>query len=182
MAIRLLGFRCTGKTSVGRALARQLCVPFWDTDELVESRTAKSIREIVADEGWGAFRSMEREVVLELLELDSAVIALGGGAVLHSKVRKALRAAGLNVWLQASPKIILERMALDPQNSSRRPALASLGPEEEVRTLLREREPLYREVAHFRVITDHKCVEGIVRELLRQLGGGSAGRALRTRI
>ncbi len=164
-----MGYRATGKSTVGKVLARELCVPFWDTDELVECRSAKSIRQIVAQEGWEAFRAMERDVVLELLEMGPSVIALGGGAVLDFKVRKALGAAGLNVWLQAGPKTILERMAMDPWNSSRRPALAPWGPEEEVLTLLGEREPLYREVAHLAVTTDHKSVREIVREILLQV-------------
>ncbi len=164
-----MGYRGTGKSTVGRVLARELCVPFRDTDELVEWRSAKSIQQIVAQEGWEAFRAMERDVVLEILEMGPAVIALGGGAVLDFKVRKALGAAGLNVWLQAGPKTILERMAMDPRNSSRRPPLASWGPQEEVLTLLRQREPLYKEVAHLAITTDQKDVREIVSEILLQV-------------
>jgi len=170
MKIRLMGYRCSGKSSVGRALALELGVPFWDTDRVLESRVGKSIQDMVAYEGWESFRAMEREVLMELLEMEPAVLALGGGAVLDPINRLALRQQGLNVWLVASAQTILERMAQDPESPLRRPALTSLGPEEEVRSLLREREPLYREVAHVLVYTDHRPVEKLVREILELLG------------
>ncbi|MGQ9859774.1 MAG: shikimate kinase [Thermodesulfobacteriota bacterium] len=174
MRIGLLGYRCTGKTSVGRALAERLGIAFWDADEELEARWGKSVREIIEEGGWELFRVKEREVTKELLALDPALIALGGGAVLDPRTRRELRSRGVNVWLAASPTTILERMAHDPKNPSRRPALGPLGPEEEVRTLLRERESLYEEVAHFKVVTDHKSVEEIVGEILLRLSEGSS--------
>ncbi len=170
MQVRLIGYRCSGKSSVGRALALELGVPFWDTDRVLESRAGKSIQDVVAYEGWGSFRAMEREVLMGLLEMDPAVLALGGGAVLDPLNRVALSRQGLNVWLVAGAQTILERMAQDPESTLRRPALTCLGPEQEVRRLLREREPLYREVAHVRVYTDHRPVDKLVREILELLG------------
>lgn len=164
--IRLIGFRCTGKTTVGRALACRLGVPFWDTDLVLQKRTGRSISLIVKELGWEGFRAMEREVVKELLGLDPAVVALGGGAILDPGTRVALGGAGLTLWLEASVETVLERMAGDPQNSEKRPSLTSKQAKEEVMCLLAERERFYREAAQARVHTDKKSVEQILGEIM----------------
>lgn len=171
MRVRLIGYRCTGKTTVGRALASRLGVPFWDTDSVLQERAGRSISLIVQGFGWDRFRAMEREVVRELLELDPAVLALGGGAVLDPGTRKALGGSGFTVWLEASVESILERMARDPENGEKRPALTPMKTEEEVTCLLAEREPFYKEAAQARVCTDKKSVEEILREILALLKG-----------
>lgn len=164
--IRLIGFRCTGKTTVGRALAHRLGVPFLDTDSVLQERAGRSISLMVKEWGWKGFRAMEREVVRELLALDPAVVALGGGAILDPGTRGALGGAGLTFWLEASAQTILERMPRDPENQKKRPALTSMQAEQEVVCLLAEREAFYREAAQARVQTDKKSVEEILEEIL----------------
>lgn len=171
MKIRLIGYRCAGKTTVGRALARRLGIPFWDTDLVLEERAGKSISLMVRQLGWEGFRVMEREVVRETLEMHPAVVALGGGAILDPGNRKALGGTGLTVWLEASAESILKRMARDPENEKKRPALTSRDEREEVAHLLAEREPLYKEAAQARVCTDRKSVEEILEEILVLVGG-----------
>lgn len=171
MRIRLIGFRCTGKTTVGRALAFRLEVPFWDTDSVLQERAGRSISLMVREFGWDRFRAMEGEVARELLELDPAVVALGGGAVLDPGTRKALGGTGFTVWLEASVESILERMARDPENGEKRPALTPMKAEEEVACLLAEREPFYKEAAQARICTDRKSLEEILGEILAILKG-----------
>lgn len=166
MNIRLMGYRCTGKTSVGRILASRLDLPFWDTDSLIEAESGQTIKEIVERHGWERFRALERKVILELVGMEDAIISLGGGAVVDPQNRRALTWGGINIWLIASPGRILQRMAQDPQSAIRRPPLSPLSPVEEIRRLLVEREPLYRRLAHFQVYTDQLTLEEIVEEII----------------
>ena len=78
MNIVLIGYRCTGKTSVGRRISERLGIPFYDTDELIKEHTGKTIKEIVDDGGWEAFRAEERAVIRDLPSAEDAVISLGG--------------------------------------------------------------------------------------------------------
>lgn len=169
MNIRLVGHRCTGKTSVGRLLASKLGFAFLDTDELLEARQGMTIRNIVAKKGWEVFRAIERKILLELLDRERAILALGGGVVLDPQNRRDLRARGINVWLLASHETILRRMRQDPRSSSSRPPLKGFSSEEELPLLIEEREPLYEEVAHIKVETDERPLEEIVEEIIANL-------------
>ncbi len=170
MNIRLVGHRCTGKTSVGRLLAWKLGIPFWDTDDLIEMRQGIPITQIVERSGWSFFRAKEREVLLEVLDKGDAVVALGGGVVVDPRNRRDLKEKGVNIWLLADLETILQRMRQDPRSPSRRPPLKGLSPEEELLLLMEERDPLYREVAHLQVRTDGRPVGEIVGEILSRLG------------
>lgn len=108
--IILTGFMGTGKTEVGRRLARLLGRPFVDTDALVESRAGRSVAAIFASEGEAAFRQREREAIAEACTLAEAVVAIGGGALLDAENRRRLFAAGPVVCLRAAPKEILRRV------------------------------------------------------------------------
>jgi shikimate kinase len=99
MKIVLIGYRCTGKTSVGKRLADRLGIPFYDTDELIQRDAAKTIRELVDAEGWDAFRARERAIIGQLPLSADAVIAAGGGAIMDAANRKALKQKGLCIWL-----------------------------------------------------------------------------------
>jgi len=168
--IRLLGHRCSGKTSVGKLLARKLGIPFWDTDDLIEMRQGMAISQIVETRGWSFFRAKEREVLLEVIDKEDGVVALGGGALLDPRNREDLKEKGVNIWLLAKPETILQRMRQDPKTASRRPPLRGLSPEEELPLLMEERDRLYREVAHLEVRTDGRPLEEIVGEILYRLG------------
>ena len=129
-----MGFMGTGKTEVGRRLARSLTRTFVDTDRLVEARTGRSVAAIFNDEGEEGFRSREREAVAAACALPDAVIATGGGALTDPENRRRLSAAGPLVCLTASPEDILRRVGA----SGTRPLLASCTSDTERLTRIRE--------------------------------------------
>jgi shikimate kinase len=129
-----MGFMGTGKTEVGRRLARSLARTFVDTDRLVEARTGRSVAAIFNDEGEEGFRSREREAVAVACALPDAVIATGGGALTDPENRRRLSAAGPLVCLTASPEDILRRVGA----SESRPLLASCTSDTERLTRIRE--------------------------------------------
>lgn len=148
MGVVLLGYRGSGKTTVGRKLADRLWCEFVDTDEEIVKRTRKSIKEIFEQDGEAAFRDVESSVLADVLRRESDVISCGGGIVL----REANRAALMNsphsrVYLRCEPDVLHQRIHSDPATAQNRPALTQLGGGiEEIRALLEAREPLYREV------------------------------------
>ncbi len=145
----LAGFMGTGKTEVGRRLARALGRPFVDTDALVESAAGRSVAAIFADEGEPAFRARERDAVAQACALPAAVIAVGGGALLDPENRRILAAAGPVVCLRASPREILRRVG----RAHDRPLLSggTLSDAERlarVEALLAAREAAYASATH----------------------------------
>ena len=106
MNLILIGYRCTGKTTIGEILAEKLGWPLVDTDTLVQERAGRSIQEIVAEGGWPDFRRREREIIADVAARDRQVISAGGGAVLDEENARALRAGGRVVLLTASPETI----------------------------------------------------------------------------
>lgn len=167
--IVLIGFRATGKTSIGASLAQKLNWKFLDLDEEIQRRTKKSIREIVEEEGWETFRSLERKLLEEIKNLENIVIALGGGSVLHQKEMSDLKQKSLVIWLWASKEIILERIKVDSKTLSQRPSLTNLQTlEEEVENLLKEREKLYNNFSHVKIDTSKKSIFEIVEEILNK--------------
>jgi len=147
MNIVLMGVRCTGKSTAGRCLAERLGVPFTDTDELIEQRTGRLISRIVAEKGWPAFRAEEKAVIRELAGADRGVIALGGGVVCDPDNVEILRAKGVFVWLSARPEEIASRMGKDAADGTERPSLTGAPSVDEIRAVMAEREPLYRQIA-----------------------------------
>jgi shikimate kinase len=165
----LIGYRGTGKSTVGRLLAARLGWPFVDADEEIERRASKSIAAIFADQGESHFRDLEEQVVADLLARQQHVISLGGGAVLRQESRQAIGTGGMIVWLQASPELILKRIEADATTSVRRPNLTSHGGLPEIKTLLAIREPLYRQCATLEVDTDARSTPAIVEDILRHM-------------
>jgi shikimate kinase len=154
MNIILTGYRCTGKTSVGRLLATMSGRSFEDTDALICRRAGRTVANIVADEGWEAFRDRERAVIAEIASLDGMVIATGGGVVLDPENVARLKKNGMLVWLCASAATIVSRMGKDASSQDNRPSLSGLGSGEEVRRMLHRREPIYRACADMVVNTN----------------------------
>jgi shikimate kinase len=147
----LVGYRGTGKSTVGRLLAGRLGLPFVDADAALEARLGRSISEVFARDGEAAFRDAEAEVLAGLDAGGGLVLATGGGAVLREANRRAIRRLGRVAWLTAGPATIAGRLAADPAG---RPALTPLGLIDEVAAVLEARRPLYREVADLEVGTD----------------------------
>jgi shikimate kinase len=171
MNIILTGYRCTGKTSVGRRLAERMGLTFYDTDELVERQTQRTILQIVAEQGWQAFREAETAVIQKLSGADHSVIALGGGAVLDIRNVECLKKNGLFVWLFAAAETIAARMEKDAAGGAERPSLTGKPSVSETHAIMAEREPLYRSLADLVVDTTlirTDCVAEEIRTSLRE--------------
>src|SRR4051812_21865270 len=138
MNIALIGYRGSGKSSIGKALAQKLSMSFVDTDVVLVKRAGLTIREIFDLEGEAAFRARESQIIREIAAGDYQVIALGGGAVLKSENVAAIKQGGTAriVWLQATPEVLFQRIAADTATNANRPNLTSSGGLEEVRKLL----------------------------------------------
>lgn len=147
--IFLVGMMGSGKTTVGRALAQRLKLPFVDTDRILVERTGVPVATIFEIEGESGFRRRESTVLAELACGDDQVIATGGGAVLAAENRAVLRAGGTVVYLRARLDHLWERTRHDTS----RPLLATADPRATLAALLEARDPLYREVAHVVVDT-----------------------------
>ena len=173
MNIVLMGFRCTGKSTVGRLLAERLGVPFTDTDEMIEQRTGRLISRIVAEKGWPAFRAEERTVIAEFAGTESGVIALGGGAVCDPENVEALKKNGIFVMLSARPEAIARRMVGDEARGTERPSLTGQPSVDEIRTVMEERGPLYRRLADIVVDTSGIDAAGVVEEIRGAIGNRS---------
>ena len=165
MVIVLVGLPGSGKSTVGRQLARRLGLPFTDTDHAIEQRIGCSIREFFDREGETAFRDIEEEVILELTGEPSGVLATGGGAVLRPANRERLHAAGHAIYLRSTPEEIFRRLRHD----TNRPLLQVADPLGKLRSLYEERDPLYRETAHFVIETGRPSVSTLVNMILMQL-------------
>jgi shikimate kinase len=151
MSVILLGYRGSGKTTVGRLVAARLGMSFADVDELVVRSAGRNIREIFEAEGEKGFRDREARAVAEALGLPGHVVSLGGGAVLRPETRDALTAtARERVYLRCAPESLAARIAADPATAAARPNLVagSRGPADvdEINRVLAAREPLYRQV------------------------------------
>lgn len=165
----LIGFRCTGKTSVGKALAQLMGRPFMDTDRILEEEAGATVAQIVTRAGWPAFREMERNTIARLAGLGGTVVATGGGVVMDRKNRAALKQSGTAVWLQASAEAVQRRMNADTQTDSLRPALTDKGLEEEIRDTMDQRKPFYAEAADLIIDTDGKTIEAVCEIILTKI-------------
>jgi shikimate kinase len=165
VTITLVGMPGSGKSTVGRQLARRLRLPFFDSDHVIEERLGCSIRDYFAREGEAAFRDLEQQVLAELAQGPECVIATGGGAVLREANRECLRAAGRVVYLRSSPEELYRRLRHDTQ----RPLLQVADPLAKLRELHAQRDPLYEQAAHFHVETSRPSVSRLVHMILAQL-------------
>lgn len=164
-SLALVGMPGSGKSTVGRYLSRRLGLPFFDSDHVIEERLGCSIREFFEREGEQAFRDVEEEVIRGLSVAASGVLATGGGAVLREANRRCLREAGHVVYLRSTPEEIVRRVRHDTQ----RPLLQGGDPLGRLRTLYAERDPLYRETAHFIIETGRPSVPTLVNMIVMQL-------------
>jgi shikimate kinase len=170
--VALVGYRGTGKSTVGRLLAERLNRPFQDADHALEARAGRSIREIFAEHGEPAFRDEEEATLRELVEQSDLVLATGGGVILRESNRALLRQFGTVVWLTANEDVLGSRLCTD--DAGLRPALTQAGLLAEIATVLKQRTPLYREVADLVVDTSQKTPFQVVDEILRSIEAGRA--------
>jgi shikimate kinase len=161
--IALIGFMGTGKSSVGRLIADQLHFSLIDTDELIESRTGKSVAEIFAGEGEPAFRQHEQKVVAELSARKRAVISTGGGVGASEHNLASLKEHALVVCLWASPEKIWERV----RTQTHRPLLQEADPLAKIRQLLAAREKCYKN-ADVLLNTEVRSLKEVAQQVLHQ--------------
>jgi len=163
--IFLVGLMGSGKTTIGRQLARRLGKRFVDSDHEIEARTGASIPLIFDIEGEASFRRREADVIRDLSSQRGIVLATGGGAVLDAGTRARLAERGTVIYLRAHVNSILQRVAHDKN----RPLLRTADPRRTLELLTAQREPLYREVAHLVIDTGRPNVQSMVQTILEQL-------------
>jgi shikimate kinase len=169
MNIFLIGFRCTGKTSLGRSLAKSLGRPFLDADSELVKEQDLNISEIVRKQGWNAFREIESDIIKRVCALDDHVVATGGGAVLNDKNVKHMKRSGKLVWLKATPETIKKRILQDQNTKDFRPPLTSKGSVEEIRETLLNRNPFYEKAMDFDVDTDDIGIDEVCHTIIKKL-------------
>lgn len=163
--VAFVGLPGSGKSTVGRQLARRLGWAFLDTDQVIEKRLGLSIREFFEREGEAPFRDLEQTVIDELTGGDPCVLSTGGGAVLRPANRERLKQRSYAVYLHSSPEDVFRRLRHD-QN---RPLLQVADPLARLRDLYELRDPLYRESARFVVETGRPSVPALVHLITGQL-------------
>jgi shikimate kinase len=170
MSIVLIGYRGSGKSSIGQKLADRLWQTLVDTDQLIIKKAGKSIKEIFETQGEARFRQLETEVVKEVVKLQDVVISLGGGAVLREENRVAIKESGHKViYLKCEPETLHQRIEADAATSLMRPNLTQFGGIEEIEKVLAEREPVYRSIMSGELDVTNLSVEDAVVYIVRLL-------------
>lgn len=161
--IVLIGFMGCGKTTVGKALSKEIGKPVLDTDVWIERKQQKTITEIFREDGEDAFREMETDCLKQLLSLEEKhIISVGGGLPQKKENRKILHSLGTVVYLKIAPEEVFLRL----QEDTDRPLLQVENPIVRIRELLTRREPLYMACADIVIDVTQKTIEEIVQEIL----------------
>lgn len=163
--IALIGMPGSGKSSVGRQLARRLNWAFVDTDTEIERQIGCSIRTYFEREGEAAFRDVEQAVLVRLIDRDRAILATGGGVVLRETNRELLASHAQVVYLRSTPEELMRRLRHD----THRPLLQVGDPYRKVREIFEQRDRLYRECARFVIETGRPSVKLLCGMILMQL-------------
>jgi len=164
--IFLVGPMGAGKSTIGRHLADQLHLEFFDSDQEIERRTGADIAWVFDLEGEEGFRRREEGVISDLTEMQGIVLATGGGSVMSKEVRNKLSARGIVVYLETP----IEKQVARTQRDKRRPLLQTEeAPRDVLERLAGEREPLYQEVADFVVRTDEQSAKVVANQIIEKL-------------
>lgn len=161
----LVGPMGSGKTSVGRQLARKLSYKFFDSDREIEERCGVDIPTIFEYEGEQGFREREEAVLEELTTKSGIVLATGGGSILRESNRQRLSSRGYVILLSVEIKEQLRRVAL---NNSR-PLLHTEDPEQRLRDIMQQRAPFYQSVANVEISTDSSRMQNVVNKIMRHI-------------
>ena len=165
MRIALIGYRGSGKSTIGKILAEKTGWELVCLDELIEKRAGKSIPEIVEQEGWERFRQLESEILKEVIKKEPAIFDLGGGVVEREENRKLIKENCFVVWLKASPEVLAERI----KHSQNRPSLTGKDFLEEISGVLARRTPFYQEVSHLELNTQNQEPSQLVQKIIKIL-------------
>jgi shikimate kinase len=176
MNLFLIGYRCTGKTTIGKSVAMTIDWSFVDSDIWVIKECGKSIKEIIDSKGWEAFRLMERSAIKQICAKNRQVVATGGGVVLDKANIKAMQTSGMVIWLGASAETIQKRMLQDKNSGNFRPALTDKGRMEEIEDMLLKRNPYYESASDFSILTDDVPVAEISEIIITKLSVGPVTR------
>lgn len=165
MIVSLVGLPGSGKSTVGRRLARRLQIPFFDSDQMIEERSGCSILEYFEQAGEEPFRDLEEAVIDELTQSSEGVLATGGGVILRVANREHLRDRSRVVYLNSPLDDLFFRLRHD----AKRPLLQVADPVARLRELHAARDPLYRQTAHLVIETSRPSVAGLVDMIMAQL-------------
>jgi shikimate kinase len=169
MNLFLIGYRCTGKTTIGRLLADRLNFAFLDTDRVIEQQTGSTISQIVETHGWEKFRHIEKKVLFTTQHLTNTVIATGGGMIIDPENQAFIRTNGVPIWLDADIKTILHRLSIDHMTPESRPSLTAHDLFKETHEVLNSRKPLYEKIAQIKIDTGCYSPQEIVNIIDRRL-------------
>ena len=169
MNIYLIGYRCTGKTTIGRALASVMRFCFNDTDKEIEKQQYASIEYVVEKSGREQFRKIEKQVLLETKKLNGYVIATGGCSVTSNANIEFMKTHGVVIWLKASVDTIKMRMAKDPLSSGLRPSLTGSTIDDEIASVLTDRLPFYEKACDFAFDTSLLSPEEIAKNIVLKI-------------
>ncbi len=164
--IFLVGPMGAGKSTIGRHLADELHLEFFDSDQEIERRTGADIAWIFDLEGEDGFRKREENIIYDLTDKQGIVLATGGGSVVNKSVRNRLSARGIVVYLQTT----IDKQVARTQRDKRRPLLQNGNPEQVLRDLAGERNPLYEEIADYIVETDDQSARAVANQIISQIG------------
>ncbi|AWL13200.1 Shikimate kinase [Saliniradius amylolyticus] len=163
--IFLVGPMGAGKSTIGKHLADELHLDFYDSDQEIERRTGADISWVFDIEGEEGFRKREEDVINDLTELQGIVLATGGGSVVSKTIRNRLAARGIVVYLQTT----IDKQVARTQRDKRRPLLQNGNPEKVLRDLAEERNPMYEEVADYVVQTDDQSARAVANQIIEKI-------------
>ena len=169
MNLFLIGYRCTGKTTIGKSIADAIDWSFVDADIMLVRECGKHIKDIVDTEGWKAFRRRERSTLKQICTKKRQVVATGGGVVLDADNVEAMQTSGMVIWLGATAESIQKRMFQDKNTGNFRPALTDKGRMEEIEDMLLKRNPYYESASDFSIHTDDVPVDEITEIIIQRI-------------
>ncbi len=169
MNIYLIGYRCTGKTTIGKLLSNDFDMPFVDTDKKIESKIGMPISQFVSEHDWSEFRKIEKAVLFKSTGYKNTVISTGGGIILDPENRSVIKNHGFCCWLTANLDTLLNRIKNDVNSATQRPSLTGIDIETETIQLLKKRYPMYKNAAHLKIDTSLLTPEEIVNLIKRNL-------------
>ncbi len=161
--IYLIGLMGSGKTTLGKILSKKLDKHFYDSDQVIEEKLGVNVPMIFEYEGEAGFRQREKDILKELVSKQNIVLATGGGIILSESNRDLLAKNGIVIYLKSNQKDLVLRM----KNDKTRPLLKNGNVELIIKKLCQEREPLYEEIADFKVVTKNKRIYEVVNEIVR---------------
>ncbi len=151
--IYLIGYRCTGKSTTGKLLAKLMDCPFLDTDMIIEEKFETTIKKMISLRGWEYFRQKEKEVLFHTGQPSNYVVATGGGIVLDPENRSFIQTHGICAWLYAERTTIVNRLLADVKNRKSRPRFSEDSLSKETQKMLDHRTPLYQKLGQIQINT-----------------------------